>query len=66
MTLEIQSSDPEFESMNKYRHVTIATLKPNSKPFWSNMLLEDAAAGNPVHFIPLEISFTGSITGFFY
>ena len=61
----IDSSAPGFVTMNKYRHITLATLKDDVKPAESNVLIEDYFAGKAsfIDFPPTE--FTGNIAAFF-
>jgi tRNA ligase len=66
MALEIQSTDPPYESMNRYKHVTIATLNSSVKASESNSLLEEYHDKKIGKSVELKTTAEGTIAGFFY
>ena len=62
----VDSSSPDFPSMNKYRHVTLAVLKEDSKPHESNELIENYYNGRVTDYIEFPTTeLVGNIAAFF-
>lgn len=66
ITWLVESSNPEYRSMNEHRHITIATLGKEAKPIHSNDLIS-CYLKNPesVNQIDAHIKLNGKFSAFF-
>jgi tRNA ligase len=66
MALEIESTEPPYECMNRYKHITIAIFDSNVKASESNELLADYHDKKVGSCVQLKVPLEGTVAGFFY
>jgi tRNA splicing ligase len=71
IALQIEKTEPEIQSINKYRHITLALLNSSAKAMESNALIQnyvefrDSSESSQIESFPLKLEIEGEVSAYF-